>query len=195
MIVKLFFITLKKITFPSTKVRRCPSVFITYSTALRLHNPLYGWALALADLWLMTHGHALTCERTLSLHKGARVGKKKIPSLPHSHLSNMKPLKESEVTCGGTRGGWPASLHRLHPSPPLAEQRMAPLPAAVPHSASRAAIRSLTANIFFFSQPCRRMGRPIIERLNNTTCLRKLWLHCGDCLVGEAAAQDVFGKG
>lgn len=62
----------------------------------------------------------------------------------------MKPLKESEVTCGDTGGGWPASVQRLHPSPPLAEQRMAPLPAAVPDSASRATIRSLPGNILFF---------------------------------------------
>lgn len=71
---------------------------------------------------------------------------------PQSHLSNMKPLSESEVTCGDARGGWPASLQHLHPSPPLAEQRMAPLPAAVPDSASRATIRSLAASGFFLSQ-------------------------------------------
>lgn len=49
---KLFFITVITviIRFPSKEVRRCPSVFITYSTALRLHNLLYGRALAPADL-------------------------------------------------------------------------------------------------------------------------------------------------
>lgn len=47
LIVKLF---KKNISFPSPEVRRCPSVFITYSTVLWLYNPFYGWALALVDL-------------------------------------------------------------------------------------------------------------------------------------------------
>lgn len=64
----------------------------------------------------------------------------------------MKPSKPREVTCGDTPGGWPASLQWLHPSPPLAEQRMASLPAADPDSASRATIRSLTVNMFFLGQ-------------------------------------------
>lgn len=121
-------------------------MFITYSTALRLHNPLYGRALAPANLWPMTHGQALTCEHThWACTEVPESAKRKF------HLSSKSSFKHEAIKakCGDV---WrytrrTAGFSLVAPSVSIQSHHYLQLSR---DSASQAAIRSQTVVFFFF---------------------------------------------